>query len=201
MKRIIYYANVTIIAVCFIGCFAALFWLLSSTIMAKIFEAEFSIFTTLLFLSLYALLFLVLAMFMIFAVGFFVYRANILYKKRTRSFTLLRPNVTGEQKKSVFPSASYFAADLPGFGYFAPSQGLPFTTYGGPAPFAGQGGRVSQGKKPAGNKPRIALVIGGRAAAVDPPKAGPEALSPGLLAGKGARILPFPKKRKDRRKR
>jgi hypothetical protein len=209
MKRIIFYADV-IIAVCLSGGFAAIFWILSSTVMAKVFEAEFSAFTTLLFLSLYVLLFFILAVFILFAVGFSIYRANIQHKKRTRSFTVLRPEAAGERKESAFFPISHFAGDLSGFGCFAPGPGMLFTNYESPAPFArernyapftGQKKSFSYGKNPAGNKPHITLVKGGRTSPGDLPKDAHGTPSPEIPAGKDNNIRPFPGGRNNRHKR
>jgi hypothetical protein len=173
MKRIIFYADVIIIAACFACSFAAIFWLLGSAIMTKISEAEFSVFATVLFLSLYVLLFSVLTVFMLFAAGFFIRRANIQYKKRSRSFTALQPDVTGGRKESSLSPACYIAEDLSGFVCFVPEPGMPFSN--------------------SGHKPHMTLVKGGRAAPGDPPIDGPGTFSPGLPAGKDDNIRPFPR--------
>jgi hypothetical protein len=122
MKRIVFCVGVIIIAAGLTGGFAALFFLLTSTILAKISEAELSAFAIVLFLSLSVLLSLVLAVLIVFLIGFFVHQADIQYKKRFRSFTVLQSDVTGRRKESAFfPGA--FAGDLSGFGYFAPGPG------------------------------------------------------------------------------
>jgi hypothetical protein len=207
MKRIIFYAGVSIIAACFIGVFAALFWLLSSTIMTKIFEAEFSVFATLLFLFLYVLLLFILAVFMLFSTCFFIYQANIRYKKHTRSFTLLQPDLTGGRNEPAFPLAPYFAGGLPGFGYFAPGLALPFAYYGGlfipkqnQVPHTDPEKSAPYGKGPTGNKPHFTLVNRDKASPGDLSKESHEVPAPALSAGKDNNILPFPRAQKNHRK-
>ncbi|MDR0710398.1 MAG: hypothetical protein LBF77_10070 [Spirochaetaceae bacterium] len=210
MKRIIFYAHVIIIASCFTGVFAMLFWFLTSTIMKKSFESEFSIFRMVMFTSLYVPLFLFLAVVILFAAGFFIHRANIHYKMRSRSFTLLRPGVTEGRKESIFSPASHFAGGLSGSGSLIPGPGMPFTNYGGPLPFgqkqnyipfARQSKNPSYGKGPAGNKPHLVLLKGGRESPGDLPKDSRGARSPGFPSGKDNTIRPFPVKRNNRRKR
>jgi hypothetical protein len=196
MKRIIFYADIIIIVGCFTGGFVAFFWLLNSTIMAEIFKADSSAPVTLLFLSLYVLLFLLLAVFMLFAAGFLIHRANIQYKKRARSFTVLQPNVTGGRQESALPPASYFAAGPFGFGYFIPEQGMSPSH----VPFTAQGKSLSPGKSPGGNKPRLTLVKGYETSPGDLPTDTPGAPSPKISAGRGAAILPFPRGQKNHRK-
>jgi hypothetical protein len=180
MKRVIFYAKVFIIIVCFTGGFAALAWFLSSTILAKVFEAKVPVFTALLFLSLYMLLLFSLAIFTLFAAGLFICRANIRYKMSIRSFTILQPDAMGRQKESVFPPMPNFVTGLSGFGYFAPMPVMPFADLR--------------------NKPLIALAKEGKAP-LDDPKDSHWAPSSRISAGNGATILPFPKDRKSRRKR
>jgi hypothetical protein len=205
MKRIIFYVNVIIIAACFAGGFALLLWLLTSAIMGKVSESGSSVFAALLFISLYVPLFLVLAVFMFFAACFFIYRANIQYKKRSRSFAVLQPDLTGGWKESAFSPASHFAGGLSGFGCFAPGPGMPPTNYGGPVsferkqnyiPFPSQRKNPSHGKRPAGNKLQIALVKGGRESPGNLPKDSHGALP----SGKDNAIRLFPREPADRRK-
>jgi hypothetical protein len=136
MKRFIFYAGVSVVVACFVGGFAVLFWLLSSVLLTKISEAEFSFFATALCLFLYVLLFLILAIGMVFLACFFVYRANIWYKKSARVFTVLRGNVTEGQTAPDVSPASYFAGGFPGFGYFFPGLSLPIMRNGSSLPFS-----------------------------------------------------------------
>jgi hypothetical protein len=125
-----FYAGVSIVVACFLGGFTALLWVLSSAIFTKIAESEFSFSATALYLLLYMLLFLVLAMVTLVAVCFFIYRADIRYRKRARLFTVLRGGVEGERKEPDFSPTSYFAGRLPYYGYFFPGLGFPIMYYG-----------------------------------------------------------------------
>jgi hypothetical protein len=208
MKRIIFYADV-IIAICLAVGFAAIFWLLSARIMTKIFEADFPVFVTLLSLFLYVLLFSIMTIFIVFAAGFSIHRANIQYKKHTRSFTILRPDAAEGRKESAFSPAPHFAGDFSGSVYFVPGPGMLFANYGSAAPFdrersrspfTGQGKSFSHGKSPAGNKPHLTLVKGGRASPGDPPQDSHRAPSPAPCAGRGNNIRQFPRAQTKRRK-
>jgi hypothetical protein len=180
MKRIGFYVNVIIIAVFFTGSFAAILWFLSSRILTKIFESEFSFFTLTLFLPLYMLISVILSIVMLSAACFFIYRANIRYKKSSRSFTVLRSDPTGGREALPLFPAPYFAMNLYAFGCFVPVMGIPYMNFG--------------------LKPYVAPSTKAGASPGDPPRDNHWAFSPGRPAGKGNIILPFPRGGKNRRK-
>jgi hypothetical protein len=130
MKRVVFYAGVIIIAICLAGGSVALFWLLMSAITAKISETELSVFTLLLSLCLYMLLSLILTVFLFFSTVFFIYQANIYYKKRTRSFTVLKPDPAGQRKEAAPFPVPYFAGDPLCPSYFVPWPGMLFSNQG-----------------------------------------------------------------------
>jgi hypothetical protein len=200
MKRILFYAGVTLVAVCLTGGFATIFWFLISTMTAVITKSEFSAFAALFIMPLLVLVFLVLTAFMFFSVGFFIYRADLFYRMRTRAFKVLRNDPAERWREQAFFPEPYFTGDLAGFSYFAQKPDRSSTNY---ASSAEDQSRFPWGReknnKGAGDKGRIPPVEGGRTFLGDPP--GNRVFLSKVSAGRGDNIRPFPKQPKNRHKK
>jgi hypothetical protein len=203
MKRILFYTGVALAAICLTGGFVTIFWLLISTMTAMIAGTEFSALAALFLMPLLVLLFLVLTAFMFFSVGFFIYRADLFYRMRTRAFKVLRNDTAENWGAPTFFPEPYFAGG--GFGYFAQSADASYANYGAP-PAEEQGwsprGRkkgLFRGKRDAGDKRQISLVKGGGISQGEDPVN--RNFLPGFSASRGDNIRPFPRQPKNHHKR
>jgi hypothetical protein len=207
MKRIIFYTGVALVAIGMACVFVTIFLFLVSIMTAMIAKSKASAFTVLFFIHLFLPLFLILTGSTLFAIGFFVHRADLFYRMRTRAFKVLRSDSGIGYQVPAFPPAPYFPGVMPGVGCFVPGLYMPFM-YGGL--FASPGEEqdrpsrerrrgLFRGNKGGGNKRHLSLVGGGGAFQDEPPEK--RVFAPGFSPRRGDNIRPFPKQPKNRRKR